>query len=481
MSAVASEDLAGQEGASNGGRQSVTTDAARLLATTTKTRAQISGVTPRWLLQLLPWVDVGAGTYRVNRRRVVIPQDERVRTVIDGNKASIRPVDLRALSLLRDLDDSLIEKLCKVFTSESHPTGTTLIKEGSTGDRFFIIAKGSVEATTTGPYGEKQRYSVFGEGDYFGELAFLHEAPLGKEAGVETLTDVIVLTLKPETLKGLSKADREAFERAVLQRQASRSLLTAHGEQDLALMSGHDGEPELPRALVDYEMDPAEYPLTVIQTILRAHTRVTDLYNTPIDQLTEQLRHTIEAMKERQEWELFNNPQFGLLHAPSATQRCHTRKGAPTPDDMDELITKVWKKPAFFLAHPAAIAAFGRECTMRGVPPATVQLFGSPFITWRGIPIIPSDKVLVGGRTNPDGIGKTSIVLIRVGEADQGVVGLNQMGIPGEVQPSLAVKLMGINSRSVAQYLVSLYFSLAMLTDDAVGVLEDVEVGTYHD
>jgi hypothetical protein len=40
---------------------------------------------------------------------------------------------------------------------------------------------------------------------------------------------------------------------------------------------------------------------------------------------------------------------------------------------------------------------------------------------------------------------------------------------------------MGINQRAVASYLVSLYFSTAVLVDDALGVLEDVEVGQYHD
>ena len=99
--------------------------------------------------------------------------------------------------------------------------------------------------------------------------------------------------------------------------------------------------------------------------------------------------------------------------------------GPPTPDDLDELITKVWKEPAFFLTHPAAIAAFGRECTRRGVPPATVSLFGSQFITWRGVPVIPSDKV-------PLDDGKTKVLLLRVGEQRQGVVGLFQPGLAGE-------------------------------------------------
>ncbi|KMV10473.1 major membrane I domain protein, partial [Acinetobacter baumannii] len=80
---------------------------------------------------------------------------------------------------------------------------------------------------------------------------------------------------------------------------------------------------------------------------------------------------------------------------------------------------KVWKEPGFFLAHPDAIAAFGRECTRRGVPPPTVSLFGSQFITWRGIPLIPSNKIPVED-------GKTKILLLRVGEKRQGIVGLFQ-------------------------------------------------------
>ena len=33
----------------------------------------------------------------------------------------------------------------------------------------------------------------------------------------------------------------------------------------------------------------------------------------------------------------------------------------------------------------------------------------------------------------------------------------------------------------MASYLLTLYFSCAVLTDDALGVLENVEVGYYHD
>jgi hypothetical protein len=109
-------------------------------------------------------------------------------------------------------------------------------------------------------------------------------------------------------------------------------------------------------------------------------------------------------------------------------------------------------------------------------------LFGSPFLTWRGVPIIPCDKLLVDGQSKPtESEGKTNILLLRVGEKKQGVVGLYQPGLPGEQTPGLSVRFMGINNKSLASYLIALYCSAAVLTDDAIAVLENVEVGNYHD
>ena len=78
------------------------------------------------------------------------------------------------------------------------------------------------------------------------------------------------------------------------------------------------------------------------------HTRVSDLYSKPYNQISEQLRLTIEIIKERQESELINNKEYGLLHSVVASQRIKTRTGRTTPDDLDELITKVWKEPVSF-------------------------------------------------------------------------------------------------------------------------------------
>jgi hypothetical protein len=239
---------------------------------------------------------------------------------------------------------------------------------------------------------------------------------------------------------------------------------------------GQVEETPLPETYVQYEENPKEHKLGAISAVLNVHTRISDLFSRPYDQIGEQLRLIIESMKERQESELLNSADYGFLHSVAPGQHLKTRTGPPTPDDLDELLAKVWKEPSFFLAHPRSIAAFGRECTRRGVPPPTITLFGNPFLTWRGIPLIPTDKIKVKNSDN-----RSKILLLRVGERKQGCIGLFQSGLPGEQSPGLSVRFMGIDNRAIASYLVSLYCSTAVLTDDAIAVLEDVDVSNYHE
>src|SRR6185295_15418423 len=92
--------------------------------------------------------------------------------------------------------------------------------------------------------------------------------------------------------------------------------------------SGRD-ERELPQTYVDYIEDPREYMLSAVNTVLDVHTRVSDLYSTPYNQISEQLRLTIEIVKERQESELINNREYGLLNNVAPRQRIQTRTGPP--------------------------------------------------------------------------------------------------------------------------------------------------------
>jgi len=455
--------------------------AARNLATTTKTVPQMQAITPRWFLSLLPWVQVESGTYRVNRLKVVLRHDELISAIVEGGKARIEPENLRAFALFSNLNDDLVELLAGRLAGEHSDAGKVVVPKGEYGGKFFIIAQGKVEVTATGDNGKSERLALLGPGDYFGGLA-VGPSAVG-DASAKTLTNSVFLTLDRAQLDAILK-DSPELRQALVQTQDERARLreiaNEYGEKNISIYTGAEGEAELPKTFVDYEEEPREYNLSVAQSIVQVNTRVSDLYSAPIDQLREQLRLTIESVKERQEWELINNSDFGLLANVAASQRIQTRSGPPTPDDLDELIARVWKKPAFFLAHPKAIAAFGRECTRRGVPPPTVPLWGCSFVTWRGIPIVPSDKIPITG-ANGESAGKTSILLVRVGEKEQGVVGLHHAGLPGEQLPSLSVRLMGIDDKAIASYLVSLYFSIAVLTDDALGVLHNVDLGYYHE
>ncbi|MCI1749335.1 MAG: hypothetical protein LKI24_15530, partial [Acidipropionibacterium sp.] len=248
------------------------------------------------------------------------------------------------------------------------------------------------------------------------------------------------------------------------------------GDTPLDVLCSQDpAQKVIPQGFVDYQTKPREYQLSSVSTIINVDTSVSDIYSSPYDQTATQIGLAIESLKERQESQIINNDDYGLLKNAADSQRIQpvSPSGAPTPDDLDELITKVWKEPSFFLAHPRAIAAFGREATVRGVPPVTVNLKGGTFLSWRGIPIIPTDKLFVDGLKNPTSqAGKTNILLVRTGEAKRGVIGLYQTGLPGEQSRGLSVRLRGIDDNGLASYLLSIYCSTAILADDAVAVLE---------
>jgi hypothetical protein len=113
-------------------------------------------------------------------------------------------------------------------------------------------------------------------------------------------------------------------------------------------------------------------------------------------------------------------------------------------------------------------------------------LNGATFVVWRGVPIITTDKLEIVLSSDSSGVNKTvrksSVILMRIGgEDDQGVAGLRQTGIPDEVAPSLAIKRMNIDETATSNYLLTLYFSLAVHAIDALAVLENVDVDLHHD
>src|SRR4051794_18756562 len=358
----------------------------------------MQAISSRWLLRVLPWVQVSGGTYRVNRRLTYVVGDGRATFVNTGAKVRVIPQTLRELPMLRGFDDlESLRALADRFTQREYAAGDVIIEAGSPADEVLLIAHGRVEVLQAGGYGHDNVLRVLADGDHYGDYAVLEEGNCW-DVTLRAESDCIVLSLSQKDFEQLVEGHAALFAhidslRGVLDHPTNRS-----GEADIALASGHIGEPALPQTYVDYEPAPREYELSVAQTVLRVHSRVADLYNDPMNQTEQQLRLTIEALRERQEHELVNNREFGLLHNADLGQRIHTRTGPPTPDDMDGLLAKVWKEPAFILAHPKAIAAFARECNSRGLYPQSAELHGNRVPAWRGVPILPCNKIPVSDR-----------------------------------------------------------------------------------
>src|SRR5215216_3993766 len=96
-------------------QRSVTTSVARNLANTTKTSPKMMSITPRWLLSLLPWVQVDGGTYRVNRTKVELTKAERIGVDVSGHVASFAPEALRGVPLFSGLPEAIITRMASSF------------------------------------------------------------------------------------------------------------------------------------------------------------------------------------------------------------------------------------------------------------------------------------------------------------------------------------------------------------------------------
>lgn len=318
-------------------QMSLSTKGARNLAKTTKTPPQMQGITPRWLLQMLPWVQITGGAYRVNRRLTYDVGNGRVSFTNTGAEVRVIPQALCELPLLRGFEDiEVLNALADRFVQQEFAPGEVIVQEGQPADQVLLIAHGKVNKLKAGKYEAEALRDILADGDCFGGEAIVLSQDTW-EVSLRAITRCIVLSLPVQAFRELMNQS-EALQtqidrfRAILSKPQDK-----HNQAEIVMTAGHSQETELPRTFVDYDSNPREYELSVAQTILQVNTRVADLYNDPMNQTEQQLRLTIEALRERQEYEMLNNPDFGLLHNADFKQRIFTRTGPPTPDDLSTL------------------------------------------------------------------------------------------------------------------------------------------------
>ncbi|QEK38850.1 hypothetical protein [Candidatus Nesciobacter abundans] len=414
-------------------------------------------ITPKLFMRMLPWIDLETGIFRINR--------------VYKNKSYASDMDLESISKIPIFNGLAQEKIN--FLKEN-----CVVKDCSLGDEIiddkkslYVILSGEYQLNTLNQNNRKVVVANLASGKFFKKKNSCSHSVM-----LKTFMPGKLMIVPEEVVNKIFDASHKDN---YLEKPISCKYDYETGEQVCSLISSYEGEPEIPRGFTKYSENPKEIELDVIQAVTGLHTRVHELYNNPNPQLESQLRIVIANILEREEWEIFNNSNHGLINQVSMDRIMTTRTGPATPEDLDDLLALLWKEPSVIVAHPKAIASFGRECTKRGVPPVVEEVFGSKVITWRGVPIIPCDKMPI--KTNGLGYKTTSMMAIRLGYEKQGVVGLHKKEVSYGGVPSLSVKKMGIDENSVMNYLVSKYYNVVALVDDSMAMLTNIEIGHYHD
>lgn len=107
---------------------------------------------------------------------------------------------LRGVPWFAVLSPVVLESLARGLREVTVPAGAAVITEGETGDAFYIIESGTTVVTQQGRHLRDQ-----GPGDYFGEIALLHDIP--RTATVTASTDMVLRVLDREVFLGALSGD----------------------------------------------------------------------------------------------------------------------------------------------------------------------------------------------------------------------------------------------------------------------------------
>jgi CRP-like cAMP-binding protein len=123
---------------------------------------------------------------------------------------------VRAMGIFAELDGSQIAHLFQSFKPVKAYKGAAVVSQGDPGDRFFVVREGELDVEVRAAEGKKQ-IAQLARGDYFGEMALLHDAP--RAATVRAVSDVELLALdRAEFLRAIQGRGRAHLEEASAKR-----------------------------------------------------------------------------------------------------------------------------------------------------------------------------------------------------------------------------------------------------------------------
>ena len=84
---------------------------------------------------------------------------------------------LKPIPVFSCLDDTELTHLMEVALRKTYPKNTVILSEGDVTDSLYVIVEGKVKTVITDENGKEIILSIFGPGDYFGEMALIDGKP----------------------------------------------------------------------------------------------------------------------------------------------------------------------------------------------------------------------------------------------------------------------------------------------------------------
>ena len=133
---------------------------------------------------------------------------------------------LRGFPFFEDYNDVALWELVRIGAWKTIPAGTTLIREGETGDDFYFLADGEVEVSLAG-----KNIASVQPGGCFGEILYFSDRIHRRTTTITARTDVTVIEIKADAIRAATDACQAAFNKACMRVLIERLV---HSNQRLA-------------------------------------------------------------------------------------------------------------------------------------------------------------------------------------------------------------------------------------------------------
>ena len=153
------------------------------------------------------WADFSLDLSNVGK--LMLPSD----AIMDSEKY----VALKRVEMLADLSDAELWELTHAGRWTRVGAKQAIIRENEPGKSFFFLAQGQVKVTLEG-----HLLNTIGEGESFGEMAYIRGGVTPRHATVETLTRILLAEFEPEALALMSLGAQLQLTRALVRNLVDR-------------------------------------------------------------------------------------------------------------------------------------------------------------------------------------------------------------------------------------------------------------------